>query len=72
MMGMPPDAPAMPPTWGIYITVENVEEITQKAEELGGKVLMPPHDIPGVGRFSLIQDPQGATFYAIAYSAPQG
>ncbi len=71
MMGMPPGSPAMPPTWGTYITVENVDEIAQKAEELGGKVLMPPSDIGGVGRFSLIQDPQGAAFYAITYSSPQ-
>jgi len=30
--------------------------------ELGGKVQVPPTDIPNVGRFSLVQDPQGAVF----------
>ncbi|MGF1569089.1 MAG: VOC family protein [Nodosilinea sp.] len=71
LMGMPLDAPAMPPAWGVYVTVENVDETAQKAQELGGKVLIPPSDISTVGRFSLIQDPQGATFYAITYNPPQ-
>jgi uncharacterized protein len=30
--------------------------------ELGGKVIAPPMDIPDIGRFSIVQDPQGATF----------
>lgn len=72
LMGMPPDAPPMPPAWGVYITVDNVDETAQTAQKLGGKVLVPPTDIGAIGRFSLLQDPQGATFYAITYSNPQG
>jgi predicted enzyme related to lactoylglutathione lyase len=70
LMGMPPEAPPMPPAWGVYVTVDNVDKTAQKAQELGGTVLMPPTDISTVGRFCLIQDPQGATFYAITYGTP--
>jgi predicted enzyme related to lactoylglutathione lyase len=72
MTGMPPNSPAMPPTWGVYITVADVDATAEKAKALGGKVLMPPMDLESVGRFALIQDPQGATFYAIAYQTPPG
>ncbi|MGQ0657890.1 MAG: VOC family protein [Chromatiales bacterium] len=36
-------------------------------EQMGGKVLVPPRDIPQVGRFCVLQDPQGATINAITY-----
>jgi predicted enzyme related to lactoylglutathione lyase len=34
---------------------------------MGGKVVMPPQDIPQVGRFCVLQDPQGAMINAITY-----
>jgi predicted enzyme related to lactoylglutathione lyase len=40
----------------------------QKAPTLGGKVLMPPMDIPTVGRMAVIQDPQGAVISIITYA----
>jgi predicted enzyme related to lactoylglutathione lyase len=55
------------PQWGIYITVDDVDATARKAEELGGKVLMPPTDIPKVGRFSTLMDPQGVMFSVITY-----
>lgn len=63
----PPNQPNMPPTWGVYITVDDVDAIAEKAKALGGQVLMPPMAVETVGKFSLIQDPQGATFCAIQY-----
>ena len=63
----PPSQPNMPPMWGIYITVNDVDAIAEKAKSLGGEVLLPPMQIESVGRFSLIKDPQGATFCAIQY-----
>lgn len=55
------------PHWGIYITVDDVDATARKAEELGGKVLMPPTDIPNVGRFAALMDPQGVMFSVITY-----
>jgi predicted enzyme related to lactoylglutathione lyase len=55
------------PQWGVYITVDDVDATVIKAEELGGKVLMPPTDIPNVGRFATLMDPQGVMFSIITY-----
>lgn len=55
----------MPPHWGVYVTVANCDERAAKAAQLGGKLCVPPTDIPNVGRFAVITDPQGATFSII-------
>ncbi|GAB1436151.1 hypothetical protein MASR2M32_23950 [Sphaerotilus sulfidivorans] len=68
IMPMPPDAPpAMPPHWGSYVTVDNVDETAGECAALGGRVLLPPTDIPEIGRFAMLQDPQGAVFGVIGY-----
>ncbi len=68
IMGTPPEAKGMPPAWGIYVTVADVDATAKQAQELGGKILLPPRDIPNVGRFCVIQDPQGAVISAITYA----
>lgn len=52
----------VPPHWGLYLNVANVDAATKKVAELGGKVLMGPMDIADAGRMSVLCDPQGATF----------
>jgi len=59
----------VPPHWLPSVGVQNVDDTTAKAGELGGKTIMPPTDIPGAGRYAIIQDPQGAT---ISIFAPTG
>jgi predicted enzyme related to lactoylglutathione lyase len=66
IMALPSQACA-PTHWGVYITVEDVDATTRKAQELGATIIVPPMDIKDVGRFSLIQDPQGAIFSVITY-----
>ncbi|MCU0968275.1 MAG: VOC family protein [Rubrivivax sp.] len=68
IMGMPPDAGPMPPTWGCYVTVADVDETLARCTALGGRTLMPPMTVPGVGRMAVIQDPQGAVLSVITYS----
>jgi predicted enzyme related to lactoylglutathione lyase len=69
IMPFPKDVHAdMPPVWGLYITVDNVDEAVEKATVLGAKIHMPPKDIPEVGRFCVLQDPQGAFISLITYS----
>lgn len=46
--------------WLTYVQVANVDASTKKAVELGAKEMIPPSDIPGMGRFSIIADPTGA------------
>jgi hypothetical protein len=50
----------MPPHWMGFVGVDDVDAAAAKVKSLGGAVLMGPQDIPGVGRFAIITDPQGA------------
>lgn len=68
IMAAPQEASGTPPNWGNYITVDNVDEFAGKVENLGGAILVPPTDVPGVGRFTLFQDPQGAMLSAFTYA----
>ncbi len=63
VMKTPPGAPAVP-HWLAYVAVANVDESVRNAGELRAKTLMPPMDIPKIGRFGVIADPTGA---AIAF-----
>jgi predicted enzyme related to lactoylglutathione lyase len=45
--------------WLNYVNVADVDASAKKAVSLGATVLSPTMDIPGAGRFSVIQDPQG-------------
>ena len=68
IMPIPPQAEGTPPNWGGYVTVDDVDATARKAEELGAKILVPLTDIPNVGRFFVLQDPQGAVISAITYA----
>lgn len=74
VMATPPQAKAaaMPPSWGSYVTVADVDATARRATELGGKVVHGPQDIPGVGRMAVIIDPQGAAINVIAYTPGSG
>jgi hypothetical protein len=61
----------IPPHWLIYITVADCDERAARAGQLGAKLRVPPMDIPNVGRFSVVDDPQGATFALIQMTAMQ-
>lgn len=67
IMETPKDAEGMPPIWGAYVTVDDVDATQSQIVSLGGKVLVPPQDIPDVGRFLVMQDPQGAMLMLITY-----
>jgi hypothetical protein len=54
---MDPTGPIDTPRWSAYIAVDNIDELVSKVVELGGKILVQPHDIPGTGRISMISDP---------------
>jgi predicted enzyme related to lactoylglutathione lyase len=53
------------PYWLLYFAVEDCEATAAKAASLGGRVRLPPTDGPRVGRFAVLQDPQGALFAVI-------
>ncbi|MCA9704396.1 MAG: VOC family protein [Myxococcales bacterium] len=59
----------IPPHWMTYFTVEDCDAAAKKVEQTGGKVMVPPNDIPP-GRFAVVQDPQGGIFTVIKLNAP--
>jgi len=62
VMELPQEAAKMgvPPHWMGHVQVADVDERAALAKKLGGKVYKEPEDIPTVGRFAIIGDPQGA------------
>jgi predicted enzyme related to lactoylglutathione lyase len=50
------------PSWIGYIGVDDVDAAVARLEAAGGGVHRAAEDIPGVGRFAVVHDPQGATF----------
>jgi len=50
-----------PPHWIGHVAVAEVDAAAERARRLGGTVHLPPTDIPEVGRFTVVADPQGAT-----------
>ena len=69
IMAIPKEMEGMPPAWGAYVTVDDVDAAAARVEQLGGKVCVPPQDIPEFGRFVCIQDPQGAMLMLVSYLA---
>ena len=60
--GVMPPPGEMPSFWLVYFAVANCDDAVAKARELGGQIQRDTTSIPGVGRFALITDPQGAGF----------
>lgn len=65
-----------PPHWIAYVGTPDIDATAARAQELGAQIYVPPTDIPNAGRFSVLADPQGATFAAYQSaatdSAPEG
>jgi predicted enzyme related to lactoylglutathione lyase len=69
MIAMNEQWPAeVPPHWMVYFAVEDADAAVDRAQELGGRVAVPPTDTPA-GRFAVLNDPQGAVFSVIALAA---
>lgn len=51
-----------PNTWLVYFGADDPDQTVELAVSLGGSVVSPPFDIPGVGRMAVLSDPQGAVF----------
>lgn len=62
LMKNPETLSNMRPLWTGYIAVDDVDEACDLVAELGGGVHRAPDDIPGIGRFSIVTDPGGASF----------
>lgn len=70
LMAQPPDMEGAPSVWASYFAVADADAAFATALKLGAKALMPLTDIPEVGRFAWLQDPQGATFAILKSATP--
>lgn len=65
----------MKPAWLGYIGVDDVDAYAKRVEQAGGKLHFPPQDIPMIGRFASVEDPQGAVFLlfkgSLEYAPPR-
>jgi hypothetical protein len=69
MMQITPDMGPSPSHWNIYFAVADCDATVAKNAELGGGKIMGPNEVPGVGRFAILKDPQGAVFSVIKLEA---
>lgn len=70
--GMMKSPPGMPHSfWMAYVAVDNADAASERATRHGGKVMVPPTDIPNVGRFACWSDPQGAGIAVLAAAMPK-
>lgn len=54
--------PNAPSQWLAYIQVDDVKAATAKASALGARVFKDVTEVPGMGWFSIVEDPTGAAF----------
>jgi predicted enzyme related to lactoylglutathione lyase len=69
MMAIQPQMGDAHPGWSTWITVGDVDAVARRAVELGGKLCVQLHDIPGVGRFCAATSPEGVPFHAIRWNS---
>jgi predicted enzyme related to lactoylglutathione lyase len=58
--------------WLLHFEVADADAAADAATANGGSVLMPPMDVPGVGRIGMLADPSGAQFSVIKSAQPNG
>lgn len=62
IMTLPPEQMPPRPAWFGYVAAADVDAKAAEIEAAGGAIHKPPQDIPSVGRFAVVADPQGAVF----------
>lgn len=70
MLATLPHLQGVPPHWTGYICVDDVDAYADRVAGKGGAVHRAPEDIPNVGRFAVVADPDGAVFVLFAPSRP--
>jgi uncharacterized protein len=73
LMGLPEGASktGAPPRWIGYVAVNDVDASVERTRRRGGAVLVPPTDLLGISRFSIVSDPQMASLGLIKWLRPR-
>jgi predicted enzyme related to lactoylglutathione lyase len=56
------------PNWAVYFGVNDCDETADMATALGGQLKYPIMELPRIGRFAALTDPQGATFWITQFA----
>ncbi|QDU41422.1 27 kDa antigen Cfp30B [Maioricimonas rarisocia] len=68
-LNLTPEMGPIPPHWGVYFSVANVQASCSTLTDLGGSVIRPPFEV-GVGHIAVVTDPQGGHFNFIEMTVP--
>ncbi|MEU3275246.1 VOC family protein [Saccharomonospora sp. NPDC006951] len=52
----------MPPAWTVYLASSDLDKTVTAVGENGGRLMVPPMDVPRAGRMAIAADPAGAVF----------
>ncbi|MBS1088057.1 VOC family protein [Gluconobacter wancherniae] len=66
---LPHSSAQLQPIWLPFISTADATLLAGQAKTWGGKIMFKPHDIPGLGKETIIQDPQGGLFAALQSSS---
>ena len=61
----------MKPHWLPYVEVDDADATIARAKKLGAKIPIAPEDIPGIGRFGVLEDPTGAVLAVMKSQPPK-
>lgn len=72
LMVLPADAKSMgaPPSWLPYVGTQDIAASLAHAQRLGGRVLKDVQEVPAVGKWAVLADPQGGTFALLQSAQP--
>jgi predicted enzyme related to lactoylglutathione lyase len=70
MMQIEQEMGPIPPNWVVYFATDDCDGAIARATRNGGKALTSAMDVPNVGRFATLQDPQGAAFAVLKFAPP--
>ncbi len=68
MLEIQPEWGDMPSSWSIYIGTDDLDAALEKAKSMGGNSFMPVMEVPDIGRFTMLQDPQGSHFTLMEFA----
>lgn len=63
-----PPSSDVPPHWGAYVTVDDVDATAKAVADAGGTLHVEGMDVEGVGRISIFNDPTGGSLGAVTYA----
>jgi hypothetical protein len=62
MMNKPKEMAQVPPNWGLYFRVPEINAAAERVKTNGGQILNGPMEVPGGDMVVNCMDPQGAAF----------